>query len=320
MKEYNVDELLCLIVLSFLGFFVIRYLLNCKCVEGIIRDGPIGRRSARGHKPPAPPPPPTRYTCMKDNGMCVQEQGGIYTSKGKCQENCKIPSPDGPSPPSPSPLVFEGNSCDKIVANKWKNLICNQKYILKKSNASHDAIYKEINTKLQKIKNKEENKNLHPFSFDPQDKPYVGCKEYDDNNYNGNYCIQINQGEETCKPDYGSKSVSSDKICKTYTDQLSCLHTTGCAWRRPNLVDSVEELSVQPGTCPRTQVPGTQLLTPYDLKNECVGDNFRTCYTDSSASGSLYGELAISDIIGKSYNDLESWCGNRNDLMPFKLM
>ena len=389
MKEYNVDELLCLIVLFFLGCFVVRYLLNCKCVEGVV---PGGGKSARcrlgrcehhncnrntgkcektppGTPPeykdlyecqdnckatpspspsPSPSPPPRYWSCPGGNDKsklkthtseCILSNTYTrWSSKSDCEKWCNKPNPSppppAPSPPAPSPSPSPPapvNECDTIVATKWKNLICDQKDRLEGNYFTGDedpfvrnlreiALHTELKQKLKGIKNKEESIGLHPFSFDNADKPDVGCDLYDNNGFGNNYCIQVNQGTATCKPNYGAGKVSSAEKCEKYGTKSTCNDEgTGCIWRRPNLVDPVEELSVQPGTCPNYIDDETQKLMPFDLTEggRCDANaDLTKCYADPRSVRTLYGDLAVNDIIGSTYTELNNWCGDRTNPQP----
>tara|TARA_Y100001954_G_C15717505_1_gene556436 strand:- start:451 stop:1083 length:633 start_codon:yes stop_codon:yes gene_type:complete len=205
-----------------------------------------------------------------------------------------------------------------MVAKQWKKLICEQKVLLDDqkpydTNSNYDMIQNRIQGAIKKDKSS----LLHPLSFDTRDNDNIGCDAYDESeDWNNNYCIQVNQGSETCKPDIGP-TASSAETCERHVSEKTCNESTGCVWRRPNLIDDYEELSAQIGTCPRDPPsPGTDGPQAFD-PGECVGDNLRICNVDQGAEGSLYGDLGdASDIIGKNYTQLNNWCKNLDDPRP----
>jgi hypothetical protein len=325
MKEYNADELLCLIVLFFLGCFVVRYLLNCRCVEGVNRQRESGG-SGRTARPRGPSLPPSNPPPPPSNPPPPPSNPSPPPSNPSPPPSNPSPPPSNPSPPPAPPAPV--NECDTIVATKWKNLICEQKDTLEGyyftgdedpfvRNLREIGLHSELKQKLQGIMDTERGRNPahHPLSFDISDNPYVGCKEYDESSsWNNNYCIQVNQGTETCKPKYGSQNEKSAVACqKLSKDQCN----NGCVWRIPNLFDDYEELAEQIGTCPLDPpLPGTNSPVAFDSA-ECKGPNLRICNVDQGAGSSLYGDLSSpGKIIGRTYTELNDWCGDRTDPRP----
>lgn len=336
---------------------------SCSCKEGIRPDGHRAAHSARCEgndcETPSPPPPapsplpspsPTTYwSCPGGNDTskpkrftttngCIKSLNNTYTrwsSKSECDNWCSKPNPPPspshppppppppkPSPsPSPPPPLDESNECDTMVAKQWKNLICEQ--IQDTNNPlKRKQNYDNLLGKVQKIMEKET--PLHPLSFDPLDKEYVGCDKYDESpSWNNNYCIQVNQGTETCKPDHDSPKKRDAVTCEKLPKD-SC--SNGCAWRVPNLVDKYEELSVQIGTCPNKDPPpgsGSNLPVAFE-PGECDPNketNLRQCKVGKDAHGSFYGEITdAKDLIGKNPNELHRWCSPKyiDDLRPQK--
>jgi hypothetical protein len=321
----DLEELLVYILICFIGYYVGKLLLNCGCIEGVGPDGHRRIHSANCEGPgcatPSPSPPPPASSPSPSPSPSPPASSPSPSPSPPASSPSPSPSPPASSPsPSPPPLDSE-NECDTIVAKQWKKLICEQKKELDNDEnlKSHPIKkYDLLLRKVQGIMDKEAGSNfppLHPLSFDIRDKGAVGCDRYDSSEYwDNNYCIQVNQGNATCKPDYGSTNPNNALTCETLTTEATCNGNEGCAWRVPNLFDKYEELSVQIGTCPDKPPPAgsTSKSTVAYEPRECdntINKDLIQCRVDPGAPPSLYGDInAARDLIGRYPLELNKWC------------